>query len=310
MNLYWYKHKGGNGNFGDELNPYIVKILSGIQPDYIDITKLPPNKKITIKVIISYLLKGRLSTAFQKEHRVALSNQNVIVAIGSVISWYNNPNIIVWGAGMIQNNAKIHPADFRAVRGRYTLNRLNELGYNTAQTVLGDPALLLPVIFPLQESKKKYKIGIIPHYIHYAEIKKQAINEEVLVINLLDPIEKILKEIMSCELTLSSSLHGVIVSHAYGIPSLWTDFENLDLENLAGDGIKFADYFSSVSLPGYQSISIAFPLELQALEDLKLKHMDKILPNAKDIHNIQNDLLKSAPFKVKDAYFLKNNNGS
>lgn len=298
MNLFWFKHKGGHGNFGDELNPYIIKALSGIQPDYIDISKLPPNKKIACKAIISSLIKGKLSTAFQKEHWVSLRSQKVILAIGSVISWFHSPNIIVWGSGIIRSKSKIHPADFRAVRGKYTLNRLNELGYNTEQTMLGDPALLLPLIYPFQEPEKKYKIGIIPHFIHYDKVKSQIKNDEVLLINLLDPIEKILREIMMCELTLSSSLHGIIVSHAYEIPSLWVGFENIDLTDLAGDDIKFADYFSSLSMPEYQSIPVCF----KELESFELEYSDKILPSKENTRKLQQGLLKSAPFKIEEKF--------
>lgn len=300
MNLYWYKHKEGNGNFGDELNPYIIKALSGIQPKYVDVAKLPASKKVALKAMLSNLTKGRFSLAFQKENWVTLSNQNVIVAIGSVISWFSSPNIIVWGSGIIQEKSKIHPADFRAVRGKYTLKRLRELGYNTEQTVLGDPALLLPLIFPYKAVTKKYKVGIIPHYIHYDKIKKQIKNDEILIINLLDPIEKILEEIMMCELTLSSSLHGIIVSHAYEVPSLWASFPNLDLLDLAGDDIKFADYFSSLSMPEYPAV----PVDFKEFEVFKIKYADRILPNKKNTRELQSGLLKCAPFKIETNSLL------
>ena len=29
IKLYWYQHREGHGNFGDELNPYIIERLTG-----------------------------------------------------------------------------------------------------------------------------------------------------------------------------------------------------------------------------------------------------------------------------------------
>jgi len=57
-----------------------------------------------------------------------------------------------------------------------------------------------------------------------------------------DPLE-VARQIASCRKIVSSSLHGIIAAHAYGIPAAWVEFSN----QLAGDGIKFADHFASVS---------------------------------------------------------------
>jgi hypothetical protein len=54
-------------------------------------------------------------------------------------------------------------------------------------------------------------------------------------------IEKIIDKIKSCRCTISSSLHGFIVTHAYGIPGTWCKFSN----NVIGDGFKFIDYLSA-----------------------------------------------------------------
>jgi len=54
------------------------------------------------------------------------------------------------------------------------------------------------------------------------------------------------REISSCETIMSTSLHGIIGAHAYGIPAAHVTTSNTC--NLWGDGTKFLDYYASVGL--------------------------------------------------------------
>jgi pyruvyltransferase len=66
--------------------------------------------------------------------------------------------------------------------------------------------------------------------------------EGVRLIDMQDPIEEVIDRIAACELVASSSLHGLIASHAYSIPAFWIKFRPL----LSGDDSKFHDYFLSI----------------------------------------------------------------
>lgn len=289
INLFWYKMPNGEKNFGDELGPYIVEKLTGQGVKYIPIV----NK--WYKVIPLYLLnlfRGNKSIRFKDVINSFFVNQ-VLISIGSIITSYNKNNVQVWGSGMLNKNDIIKNADFLAVRGIFTQKRIEELGYRSP-SVLGDPAMLLPLI--IKPIDKKFKLGVIPHYIHYDDIKNSINNEDVLIINLLDDINKVVENITSCEMTLTTSLHGLIVSHSYKIPSLWV---NLSVNKLAGDNIKFRDYFSSIDVEYYDSVKV----DIDAINkgNFKFNNELQLLPK-KDVLQIQKGLLEVFPYKLLDKY--------
>lgn len=78
-----------------------------------------------------------------------------------------------------------------------------------------------------------------------------------------------IKDIFSCEKTFSSSLHGLIVSHAYNIPCVWVEF----LDKVIGNGFKFKDYLKSVNLDEYKPAH--FRNEIPEFEDLMKLFDDK-----------------------------------
>lgn len=222
----------------------------------------------------------------------------ITFGIGSILSWYTVKNCIVWGSGIMNKNAKIFPANFLAVRGKHTQQRISEIGY-TPPKVIGDPALLLPIIYTPQKSNRK-NIGIIPHFKHYNEVSAKFKNDQnIVIINLLDDIEKIINQINSCYITLSTSLHGIIVSHAYSVKSLWVELSEI---NIGGDNIKFYDYFSSVDILEYKP----FRVENKDNIDFIIKNIcihDHLLLPKVDLVKIQSNLLSVAPFQLKKEYY-------
>src|SRR5690606_38035726 len=111
-------------------------------------------------------------------------------------------------------------------RGPQTRKLLLELGYDCPE-IYGDPAILLPKYFN-PPVIKKYKIGVIPHYLDLEMAQALFKDQEgVIVIDLMTmDVENVTLQIMSCECAISSSLHGIIVSHAYNIPSVQVKFSD------------------------------------------------------------------------------------
>ena len=262
--FYWSERKftyKDAENYGDLLSKYIVEKVSGKPVKFVHPKKQPWYK---------------------------IDKKNYL-AIGSIIH-HANKQSIVWGSGIIDHDQTIAKADFRAVRGPRTREFLIQQGHECPE-VYGDPAILLPEFFNPQ-IEKKYCIGVIPHYHDYAEVREYYKNEpDINVIDLMTmDVEDVTLEILRCEEIISSSLHGLIVAHAYEIPAVWVEFS----KKLFGNGIKFKDYMESVQLPYYEAEFIRFKYSLKKLQELVNQHNN--LPQSSNIEELQKSLISSSPF--------------
>ena len=242
--------------------------------------------------LIKGLCSNNFSTAINDDHIFNLCGHNKngkLISVGSVMN-YTMSNDFVWGTGCIkQGSIGEKPKEITAVRGALTRHELILAGYDCPQ-VYGDPVLLLPLIYPLR-TDFKYKWGIIPHYIEFVnEFGLSTLkNLEKLgfkIIDICTPGTEFLQQIAECENILSSSLHGLIVSDAYGIPNGRVSITN----KLIGSHFKFVDYFTSVDR------SIDWSVQLSPTTTMN--HIDKIILNDK-IRFDSDNLLSSAPWHLK-----------
>jgi len=188
------------------------------------------------------------------------SLEPVYFGSGSMMNLCNGwKNVIVWGTGIIHSKDVFEkPTKILAVRGPLTRKRFLELGYECPE-VYGDIGLLLPKFYD-KPMKKQYEIGIIPHYVDFEFCKKSFLSQsDILVIDVCDDIETVIDNIRKCKRTISSSLHGIIVSHAYGINSAWLKFSNY----VYGDDVKFLDYYYSLNLRDVKEPILIKEIELK-----------------------------------------------
>ncbi len=166
-----------------------------------------------------------------------------LIAIGSILHWADQ-NSIIWGTGFINDEITIaaKPKAVLAVRGQLTWEMLRKQGVGSAR-IFGDPGIFLPRLYP--KHAPQYSLGIVPHYVdrHEAFVQR-ATASGVKIIDVSAPLEHFAAELSSCERILSSSLHGLIFAHAYGIPGAWIRLS----DRVLGDGFKFFDYYSSVGV--------------------------------------------------------------
>ncbi|SDR69437.1 polysaccharide pyruvyl transferase family protein [Christiangramia echinicola] len=248
-------------NYGDLLSKYLVEKISGREVKFVHPKKQPWWK-------------------FKKKH---------YLGIGSILQ-HASKNSIVWGSGIIDIIQPVAKADFRAVRGPKTRDYLISVGYDCPE-IYGDPAILLPKFYNPKVGKE-FKLGIVPHYKDF-EIAKElyASFPGVKVIDLLTlDVERTTREIMSCDYTISSSLHGLIVSHVYGIPSLWVKFSDY----IFGDGIKYDDYLSSMNMEVYTPLYIKESISPDKIIGLVRDNTE--LPNLEKLNRMQEELLDNCPF--------------
>jgi pyruvyltransferase len=158
-----------------------------------------------------------------------------VIAVGSILQVLAEQDI-VWGSGAIRDAPIIPPANvtFCAVRGPLT----RALVHGEVPEVYGDPAMLLPRIYT-PPAVKKDVVGVIPHFREIGAVRSA--DPSVSMIDILSDWRDVIDRIAECEAVLSSSLHGLIVAEAYGVPAMW--FTATD--KVGGGGFKFRDYYLS-----------------------------------------------------------------
>lgn len=243
LKLNWHK----SSNFGDQLNPYLVKKMWGFN-------------------------SFKIKEGCKEPH---------VMMIGSILN-EANPQTLVLGSGFVGENRFFDGVPrIITVRGRKTLQMVSDVGIETENIGLGDPAILVPNYFSPSSDLKKYTIGIIPHIIDMDLAQKIFDRKRgVRMIDLrlngesFNEMESIINQICSCQCIISSSLHGLIIAHAYGIPGIWCEFSDM----VIGEGFKFKDYMS------------AHGVEENTIPYLNLKNSNKV-PDISEIESVAKDFL-------------------
>ncbi len=209
-------------NWGDTVNPYLVEKITG-------------KKVVSSNMVFNYLHKPEL------------------LGIGSIISGHLQ-NYVIWGSGVLSEETRIinKPKKILALRGLNSLKKIKEVGGDC--NLFGDPVLLFPNIFSADTVQKKYRYGIVPHFKDKSRVAIQqikALNDpSIKIIDIQTGSEEFVKELLSCENILSSSLHGLILAEAYGIPTCRLILS----ENLKRGDFKFYDYYSGVGIKTMETV--------------------------------------------------------
>ena len=160
--------------------------------------------------------------------------------IGSILH-HAKEGDVVFGSGLISPKHLPQSKDItvKGVRGFLTQYTLQKHGIKVGG-VVSDPAIVMPEIYkPMVE--KEYELGIVPHYVDLELVEPK---EGVNIISPRLGVEEFITEMNKCKRIESSSLHGLILAEAYGIPAKRVIYSG----KLVGGDFKFDDYQTSKKL--------------------------------------------------------------
>ncbi len=208
MKCYYWR---GKPNFGDALAPYILKRFSGVTADW-----------------------------------DTISRADVIVT-GSILEhvpplWHGT----ILGAGRLYEGGYLHlhtgTAKVRAIRGPLSAKAV------PGDFALGDPGLLADELVYVHH--RDTGLGIVPHHADKTLALNPAWYNDKWTTTVINPRGNpldVVRAIGRCKKIVTSSLHGMIVADAFGIPRR---FEvNPHASSHEGGLFKFRDYSASIGMP-------------------------------------------------------------
>lgn len=257
---YWWD---GRPNFGDTIGPWLIQELSS-------------KRAINVR-------------------QVAL-DAPTLYSVGSIVQVLEKPGSIIWGSGLIKpidkpmqlKLSKLAPESIQAVRGKLTRAQLkSRLGWKVPP-VFGDPAILLPRFFaPHAAESAAGEVAVVPHWNHKHLFEPASQPDQIKIVDVEQGMEAVVSDIANASHCISTSLHGIIVAQAYGVPWVWLRIGD---NPLVGDRFKFEDFFSMFDRDAVSEIDVQEDGVKQL--DFKQLSLKATLPRARSNFD---DLLDAFP---------------
>lgn len=199
-------------NWGDGLNPYLLRRFAGLESEWASISHAD------------------------------------VVALGSVLEhvpplWDGH----ILGTGKLFGDSRLHlytnTATIWALRGPLSASGI------PGNYAIGDPGLLADELVTDEVDTRLYDIGVLPHWTDHDLVKRPEWYNEAWTTRIIVPDQsplQVVREISRCRKLVTSSLHGLIVADACGIPRRLEYAKGLEHE---GGAYKFQDYSKSLSMP-------------------------------------------------------------
>ena len=157
----------------------------------------------------------------------AATQRRRLLAVGSVLH-FGRAGDVVWGAGRnLKAGSPPDGLDVRAVRGPRTA-----AGYPEA-VIGGDPALLLGGLRPdlVVDPARRSGVTVVPNLNELVDVRDRR-----GILSPRAPLGHVVRTIARSTLVIGSSLHGVIVAEALGVPAR-------AVRAVAEPAFKYEDYY-------------------------------------------------------------------
>lgn len=246
--------------------PSAISSLTPYQPKTIELFYWKSPAAVNFGDYLSSVIVTKIAAdadCFLDEER---STSARLLAIGSILHFACDDDVI-WGSGV---NGKVpverhvfRRLDVRAVRGPLTRDFLTRRGIDVPE-VFGDPGILVADLLGTRFPKAtgpRTPVAFVPN-LH--DLPKMDGWENV--ISPLDRWSLVIKRISQASLVISSSLHGLVVADAFGIPCTYLRLS--EEENT----LKYEDYVLGV---GRQRLNITRSRE----EAIRASPMDAVNPD-------------------------------
>lgn len=196
-------------NFGDQLAPHLLEFYSGLTSTWSPIASAD------------------------------------VVVVGSILEhippgWAGH----ILGAGKIGDGrpVTVGKAHVHAIRGPLSAQGIR------GDFALGDPGLLADEMVDVDT--RDIELGLVPHWsdTQLAYDWRFQPYKPVVISPWKDPID-VIKMIGRCKKIVATSLHGIILADAFGIPRRTEIADKLARDKWEGNLFKFRDYNASVGVP-------------------------------------------------------------
>lgn len=263
-------------NFGDALNICLLKRLFNI-----DIVKASVKscKIVCVGSLLEVFMDRPLK--FNRKIRKLLK-----------------PKVVVWGTGFIKEDAGIltdfkRRLNIRALRGKVSLERVRKyLGKDLSGVVLGDPGLLANRLIDVNKVEKKYKLGIIPHYVDKdSPLLKNIQIENTVIIDIEQHPMDFLRKVAECENIISSAMHGLIAADSLGVPNI----RMILSDKIIGGDYKFRDYYSAFDMELPSAVVLSPETIIKDIDFIKQQYQIK----PQQVEQICQNLLRVFPCKKR-----------
>lgn len=242
--------------------------------------------------VLSVVIVEYMCQAFGIDINKQTNGTRHLYAIDSILLGFQDA--VIWGSGFGYDVKKPtivfkgllhklrHKTDIRAIRGPESLRILKSMKYPPrlrTNISFGDPAILLPLFYK-GNPQKRVRYRVIPHYSLFYRYS----NVENVMSTFTSDWKVFVDMLLEAELIISSSLHGIIIAEAYGIPAVMLN------DTVSTDITKYKDWYYSTDrydFPMANSIEEALTITPSKISRSLLKKMQQDLINSfpKDLWN-------------------------